>query len=38
MYGFYKGLIPTCIKVVPGAAVTFLCYEETLKVIQMFQI
>lgn len=36
--GFFRGLIPNCIKVAPGAAVTFVVYEESLKLIQKYSI
>eukprot|EP00602_Paraphysomonas_sp_CaronLab_P003291 CAMPEP_0185020532 /NCGR_PEP_ID=MMETSP1103-20130426/3135_1 /TAXON_ID=36769 /ORGANISM="Paraphysomonas bandaiensis, Strain Caron Lab Isolate" /LENGTH=225 /DNA_ID=CAMNT_0027551481 /DNA_START=391 /DNA_END=1068 /DNA_ORIENTATION=+ len=31
--GFFKGLIPNCLKVAPNAALTFLVYEESLKLL-----
>jgi len=27
VYGFYKGCLPNAVRVAPGAAVTFFCYE-----------
>ena len=36
--GFFRGLIPNCLKVAPGAAVTFLVYEESLKLLRKFHI
>jgi solute carrier family 25 (mitochondrial folate transporter), member 32 len=30
-HGFFKGLIPNCLKVAPNASLTFLVYEECLK-------
>jgi solute carrier family 25 folate transporter 32 len=31
LYGFYKGLIPALVRVVPAASVTFIVYENLLK-------
>jgi solute carrier family 25 (mitochondrial folate transporter), member 32 len=31
---FYRGIVPNAIKVAPGAAVTFLVYEECLKILK----
>ncbi len=31
MAGFYKGLVPSTLRVLPGTALTFLIYENTLK-------
>lgn len=31
VHGFFKGLIPNCIKVAPNASLTFVVYEECLK-------
>lgn len=36
--GFFRGLVANCIKVAPSAAVTFLVYEETLKLLMKFDI
>eukprot|EP00603_Paraphysomonas_imperforata_P008723 CAMPEP_0114437116 /NCGR_PEP_ID=MMETSP0103-20121206/13832_1 /TAXON_ID=37642 ORGANISM="Paraphysomonas imperforata, Strain PA2" /NCGR_SAMPLE_ID=MMETSP0103 /ASSEMBLY_ACC=CAM_ASM_000201 /LENGTH=334 /DNA_ID=CAMNT_0001607467 /DNA_START=113 /DNA_END=1116 /DNA_ORIENTATION=+ len=35
--GFFRGLVPNCMKVAPSAAVTFLVYEETLKLLSHYQ-
>ncbi len=31
--GFFRGIIPNILKVVPSSALTFLVYEETLKIL-----
>jgi solute carrier family 25 folate transporter 32 len=31
--GFFRGIIPNILKVVPSSALTFLVYEETLKLL-----
>jgi solute carrier family 25 phosphate transporter 23/24/25/41 len=36
--GFFRGLVPNCMKVAPSAAVTFLVYEETLKLLSHYQV
>eukprot|EP00603_Paraphysomonas_imperforata_P002152 CAMPEP_0114425246 /NCGR_PEP_ID=MMETSP0103-20121206/7132_1 /TAXON_ID=37642 ORGANISM="Paraphysomonas imperforata, Strain PA2" /NCGR_SAMPLE_ID=MMETSP0103 /ASSEMBLY_ACC=CAM_ASM_000201 /LENGTH=283 /DNA_ID=CAMNT_0001594067 /DNA_START=113 /DNA_END=966 /DNA_ORIENTATION=- len=35
--GFFRGLVPNCMKVAPSAAVTFLVYDETLKLLSHYQ-
>jgi solute carrier family 25 folate transporter 32 len=35
VFGFFKGVVPNVIKVVPSAAVTFLVYEETMKLLHV---
>jgi hypothetical protein len=32
--GFFKGLVPNTLRVVPNAAVTFIVYEECMKAIK----
>jgi hypothetical protein len=29
--GFFRGIVPNCLKVAPNAALTFVVYEECLK-------
>jgi hypothetical protein len=36
--GFFRGLLPNCVKVAPSAAVTFLVYEESLKLLRRYHI
>ena len=33
MLSFFKGIVPTCLRVAPASAITFLAYEESLKVL-----
>jgi len=30
VYGFYKGLVPSSMRVLPGTAITFLIYENVI--------
>jgi solute carrier family 25 folate transporter 32 len=32
--GFFRGLMPNILKVVPSSALTFLVYEETMKILR----
>lgn len=34
VFGFFKGVVPNVIKVAPSAALTFLVYEETMKLLK----
>ncbi|PRP88597.1 hypothetical protein PROFUN_03008 [Planoprotostelium fungivorum] len=34
LFGFYKGLFPNLLRVVPSASVTFLAYENIMKILQ----
>ena len=38
MRGFFRGLAPNCLKVAPSAAVTFLVYEEALKLLDQHHV
>jgi hypothetical protein len=33
-YGFYKGCLPNAVRVAPGAAITFFCYETVADVLR----
>jgi hypothetical protein len=33
VYGFFRGLVPNCLRVAPASAITFLVYEELLKLL-----
>ena len=33
IFGYFKGVVPNALKVAPSAAITFVVYEETLKLL-----
>eukprot|EP01035_Chromulina_nebulosa_P021238 gene21238-27517_t len=37
LLSFFRGVIPNALKVAPNAAITFLVYEETMKILKSIQ-
>ncbi len=37
MYGFYRGMVPNIMRVVPSSAITFLVYEKTKNLIEWLE-